>query len=602
MTTSSPGRGRGALRAAIGLSLRADRRATVLTLLLFGLRPTLVTLLMFLVKLIIDGSVAGDTTAVTAAVVALVLTASLWSGTIASSIELSVRMIEATAAAADRRVMTLVSRLPGVAHLDDPQVRDNLEILEQERVYLSEGADALSLVLGAAIRAAVTAVLLSLVDPWMLTIALLAVPALLTSRRAQRRRIAAVEAGAADARRGRHLYAVGTAPSAGKELRLFGVVPELRRRLADAVGAADRRVVRTMTGNLLLTGLGALVFAVGYAGGLVLVMWRFVDGAVSLGDVVLTLGLVTSISMQVNDLVQSLGFLQQTVASARRLRWLEDYVRDAVRDVPTGGPAAPDRLDTGITLRGVGFRYPGADRWALRHVDLRLPAGSTVAVVGGNGAGKSTLIKLLAGLYAPTEGRITVDGTDLTTVAPQRWHARVSAAFQDFSRLEFTVGVGVGVGDLDRLGDEAVITEAVRRGAATEVVAGLPEGLATRLGRSHPDGVDLSGGQWQRLALARSGMRPAPCLLVLDEPTASIDPIAEEAVLRRYLAAARLAAERANGITLFASHRLSTVRTADLVVVVEDGAVVEVGHHDTLLARPDGRYADMYRRQHRAYA
>ncbi|SCL14633.1 ATP-binding cassette, subfamily C [Micromonospora nigra] len=595
-------RRRSAFVAAISLSLGADRRATVLTLLMFGLRPTLVTLLMYLVKLIIDGSVAGDPTAVTVAVVALVLAAALWSGTIAPAIELSVRMIEATAAAVDRRLMTLVSRLPGVAHLDDPTVRDNLEVLEQERVYLSEGADALSLVLGASVRAVVTAVLLSLVDPRMLLIAVLAVPALMTSRWAQRRRIAAVGAGAGAARLGRHLYTVGTSPAAGKELRLFGVLPELRRRLAAATGEADRRVVRAVTGNLLLTGLGALVFAAGYAGGLVLVMWRFVDGSVSLGDVVLTLGLVTSISMQVNELVQSLGFLQQTVASSRRLLALEEYVDDAVRAVPAVGPPAPHRLASGVTLSGVGFRYPGAEGWALRGVDLHLPAGTTVAVVGSNGAGKSTLIKLLAGLYAPTEGRITADDVDLAAIPGGRWYTRVSACFQDFSRLEFTAGVSVGVGDLDRVDDLPAVHEAVRRGAATEVVDGLPQGLSTRLGRSFEDGVDLSGGQWQRLALARASMRPAPCLLVLDEPTASIDPIAEEAVLRRYLAAARRAAESANGITLFASHRLSTARTADLVVVVEGGAIVEVGHHDTLVVRPDGRYADMYRRQHRAYA
>ncbi|MER5703213.1 ABC transporter ATP-binding protein [Micromonospora sp. NPDC002296] len=602
MTRPTGTRRRGALVAAISLSLRADRRATLLTLLMFGLRPTLVTLLMYLVKLIIDGSVVGDTTTVTAAVVALVLTAALWSGTIASAIELSVRMIEATAASVDRRMMTLVSHLPGVAHLEDPKVLDNLEILDQERVFLSEGTDALSLVLGASVRALVTAVLLSLVDPWMLVIAVLAVPALLTSRWGQRRRIAAVEAGAGAARQGRHLYAVGTTPAAGKELRLFGVVPELRRRLAAAVGAADRRVVRAMAGNLLLTTLGALVFAAGYVGGLVLVMWRYIDGSVSLGDVVLTLGLVTSISMQVNELVQSLGFLQQTVASSRRLLWLENYVDEAVRALPASGPAAPRNLTSGITLSRVGFRYPGADGWALRQVDLHIPAGATVAVVGGNGAGKSTLIKLLAGLYAPTEGRITVDGTDLAAIPDGQWYAQVSACFQDFSRLEFSAGVSVGLGDLTRVDDESAVSEAVRRGAATEVVDGLSHGLSTRLGRSFEDGVDLSGGQWQRLALARASMRPAPCLLVLDEPTASIDPIAEEAVLRRYLDAARRAAEQANGVTLFASHRLSTARTADLVVVVDGGSIVEVGRHETLLARPGGRYADMYRRQHRAYA
>lgn len=596
-------RRRSGVRLAVSLSLEADRRATLLTFLSFGLRPAIPVLIAYLVKVVVDAATAGDRGTAIGAAVGIAVAAGVSAGTIASAIEVNVRMIEASATLADRRLMTLVGALPGVAHLENPEVLDQLEVLRQERVFLSEGGDAVSLVLGAAVRAVLTAVVLLLVSPLMLLTPLLAIPSLLASRRGQRRRNAALEATAQRARLGQHLQAVAISPPGGRELRLSGLVDSVRGHRAEAVGTVDRAVTRAVAGNLVATTAAGAFFAAGYVLALLHVLGTYSQGGLSLGDVVLTVSLVTLVNLQVGQAVQFLGFLQQTAASARRLLWLEDYVERVADDARVPGPprSAPVRLRDGLRLSGVGFRYPGSDAWALRGVDLQLPAGSVVAVVGANGAGKSTMIKLLAGLYRPSEGRVTVDGVDLADVAAADWSSRLSACFQDYSQLEFAVRQSVGAGDVPRMDDPDAVALAIREGAATEVVDVLPDGVDTLLGRSFSHGTQLSGGQWQRVALSRARMRQSPVLLVLDEPTAAIDPLAEEVLLNGYLAAARATAARTNGITLFASHRLSTARAADLIVVVDGGRVVESGDHGALMAA-GGLYGDLYRRQANAYS
>jgi ATP-binding cassette subfamily B protein len=257
-------------------------------------------------------------------------------------------------------------------------------------------------------------------------------------------------------------------------------------------------------------------------------------------------------------------------------------------------------LRDGIRMRGVTFRYPGTDRTAVIDVDLFLPAGATVALVGDNGAGKTTLVKLLARLYDPTEGCVTVDGRDLRDIDPHAWRSRVSAAFQDFVKFEFTARTSVGLGDLPRRDDDRAVASALRRGDALAVVDGLPRGLDTQLGTRFEGGTDLSQGQWQRLALARAFMRPDPVLLLLDEPAAALDPAAEEALLHTFTVGARAAAARSGAVTVLVTHRISSGRLADLVVVLEHGRVVETGSHADLLSA-GGRYAELYELQARAY-
>jgi ATP-binding cassette, subfamily B, bacterial len=222
-----------------------------------------------------------------------------------------------------------------------------------------------------------------------------------------------------------------------------------------------------------------------------------------------------------------------------------------------------------------------------------------VAVVGENGAGKTTLVKLLARLYEPTAGRILVDGVDLRRLDPDAWRARIAAGFQDFARFELLAREAVGVGHLARIGDATAVRGALGRAGAAQVVTSLPGGLETQLGRAWHGGVDLSGGEWQRLALGRAFMREGPLLLVLDEPTAAIDAPTEHALFERFAAAARSGASRGT-VTLLISHRFSTVRMADLILVLDGGRVVERGSHDELMQRR-GLYAELFDLQAAAY-
>ncbi|HVF11597.1 MAG TPA: ATP-binding cassette domain-containing protein, partial [Actinomycetota bacterium] len=253
----------------------------------------------------------------------------------------------------------------------------------------------------------------------------------------------------------------------------------------------------------------------------------------------------------------------------------------------------------GMELKDVSFKYPGTESYVLQGVNLSLPAGSTVAVVGDNGAGKTTLIKLLCRFYRPTEGQILADGSDIDRFEPEQWRSRMSAGFQDFARFEFQAGEVVGVGDIPQIDDGPTLERALARGGATDVITALPLGMNTQLGKSFDEGVELSGGQWQKLALGRSMMRD-PLLLVLDEPTASLDANAEHALFERFAAASERAARTSGAITVLVSHRFSTVRMADLIVVVEAGRVLEIGSHKELLDRK-GLYADLFEMQARGY-
>jgi ATP-binding cassette, subfamily B, bacterial len=263
---------------------------------------------------------------------------------------------------------------------------------------------------------------------------------------------------------------------------------------------------------------------------------------------------------------------------------------------------APERIERGVRVEGMTFRYPGTETNVLEDIDLELPAGSTIAFVGENGAGKSTLVKLLCRFYEPTGGRIAVDGVDLASIDAHAWRDRIAAGFQDFAKFELLASESVGIGDLPRVSDRAAIEQAVDRGAARDVVEDMPEGLETPIGTSHPEGgAELSGGQWQKLALARAMMRERPLLLVLDEPTSALDASAEHELFERYAVSARAVARATGGIAVFVSHRFSTVRMADLIVVVEDGRIAEQGTHAELVAL-SGLYAELFDLQAAAYA
>jgi ATP-binding cassette subfamily B protein len=249
---------------------------------------------------------------------------------------------------------------------------------------------------------------------------------------------------------------------------------------------------------------------------------------------------------------------------------------------------------TGIVLSDVGFRYPGKEAWALRHVDLTIPSGESLALVGENGAGKTTLVKLLTRLYEPTEGRIVLDGRDLQEWPRDVLRRRFGVLFQDFNQYQLKLRENVGFGSVDHLDDGARIARAVERGGAGELVSSLPEGLDAPLGRWFQNGTELSGGQWQKIALARAFMREDADILVLDEPTAALDAEAEHAVFASF----RQLAE--GKTTIVISHRFPTVRMARRIVVLDHGTIVESGTHDELVAL-GGKYARMFALQAEGY-
>jgi ATP-binding cassette subfamily B protein len=348
-----------------------------------------------------------------------------------------------------------------------------------------------------------------------------------------------------------------------------------------------------------ITTAGWLVYALSFVGAVVFATVRAVNGDSTAGEVLLVVAIGRASTTQISMLAQGYANLATITRTIRRFLWLEDYSKQTTVD-PARRRPVPVRLHHGITLEHVTFRYHDTESPALLDANLHLPAGATIALVGENGAGKTTLVKLLGAMYRPTEGRILVDDDDLADYDVEEWRGRLAATFQDFSRYELVARQTVGVGDLPRLDEITAIETALERANGTDVIAGLDEGLDTRLGRSFEGGRELSGGQWQKLALGRGMMRDEPLLLLLDEPTASLDAATEHALFERYADASRRAGRGTGAITLLVSHRFSTVQMADLIVVLDRADILEVGSHDELV-RAGGRYAELYELQARAY-
>jgi len=398
-----------------------------------------------------------------------------------------------------------------------------------------------------------------------------------------------------------HLFTLASTAAPARELRTFGVTDGLLARHARLGDEVNARALRAARVGALWEASGWILYAAGFGAAIVALVLRGAHGDVSPGAVVEVVSLLRRAQRQVTGATASAGSFATSVTTADRLLWLEDYVA-GLR--PGTGAAPPAGITEGIRFEHVSFTYPGQETQALHDVCLTLRAGTTVAVVGENGAGKTTLIKLLTGMYRPTSGRITVDGRDLAGIDPERWRAATTGAFQDFVRFSMSLGDGVGAGDLPRIDDRAAVLGAIRRAGAGDFVeaGGGPAdagvlGLDTLLG-PYIGGRQLSGGQWQRLALARGLMRDEPLLIVLDEPTASLDAPSEAALFASYREAAL---DSAGGtITVLVSHRFGTVHMADQIIVVEGGRVAESGDHRALMER-GGVYAELFALQAAGY-
>jgi ATP-binding cassette subfamily B protein len=402
------------------------------------------------------------------------------------------------------------------------------------------------------------------------------------------------ERGASFARLARHLFVTATTAPPGKEVRVAGIADRLVRQRQESWARWHYPIAATRWTSAWWHSAAWAIFGTGYVGAVVFVS---TGPSASPGNVLLVLAAGAQLSAYVGATVAEIGFLRGIwMDGSRRLAWLEDYA--ASLEARTDAPV-PDELREGIEFEHVWFRYPGTMQPVLRDVSLTLPAGAVIAIVGENGAGKTTLVKLLSRFYQPTEGRILVDGVDLAAMPADEWRTRLAGAYQDFYRFELRARQAVGVGDVPRLDDGPAVVTAVGRAGADDVVARLGAGLETQLGPAWPGGVDVSFGQWQKLALARGFMRDEPLVLVLDEPTAALDAETEHALFERYAAGARREAVRGR-IVVLVSHRFSTVRMADLIVVLDGSRVVEVGSHDELMAN-GGTYAELYGIQATAY-
>ena len=495
--------------------------------------------------------------------------------------------------AIESHVVHLQASVTSIEHHERPEYLDRLQILKDHAFLLNHLYHSFMSTLGLVIRLGITVALLVSVHPALLGLLLFAVPTVIAStwRAGVERR---AEEGVAQYRRAaRHFYDLGTLAGPAKEIRVSGGAEWLIVKRSQALRRWFDTVGRARWATAATHAVAWAIFGAGYVLAVVLVA-TVLDG--SAGEVLLVLATGANLSRYMGMTAGAADFLRWTLDAAARLAWLEDY---AARQKTSVGPA-PARIERGIALRNVSFAYPGTDKLVLDDVSLDLPAGAVVAIVGENGAGKTTLVKLLSRFYEPTAGEIVVDDVDLSSIAADAWRARLAGAYQDFFRYEFFARETVGVGDLVRMDERDVVDEAVARGGASDVVAKLPLGLDTQLGPTWDDGVELSFGQWQKLALARGFMRDHPLLLVLDEPTAALDAETEHALFERFASASR--EERTDGrITVLVSHRFSTVRMADLIVVIDGAHIVESGSHDELMAR-SGLYAELYGIQAKAYS
>ena len=386
-----------------------------------------------------------------------------------------------------------------------------------------------------------------------------------------------------------------------KEVKLFGIGPLLMDRyrgLAELFYAEDRKLaVRRAWTTHLLSMLATLAFYGAYAAMALLAA----TGKLTLGNMTLYILAFRQGQSAFQSILSGIGSMYEHNLYMSNL--FEYLALAHVRIGKNGEPGRARGAGAEIRFEGVGFRYPDKEEWALRGIDLTIGKGESVALVGENGAGKTTLIKLLTGLYTPTEGRVLVGGEDVRAWDQEALRRRIGVVFQDFNQYHLKVRENVGFGSVDHMEDEPRIARAVERGGAEELVGALPGGLDAPLGRWFQDGTELSGGQWQKVALARAFMREEADILVLDEPTAALDAESEHAVFERFRALAAgkdRPAEQGPRTTIVISHRFPTVRMASRIIVLEKGRIVEEGTHDALVAHGK-KYARMFSLQAEGY-
>jgi ATP-binding cassette, subfamily B, bacterial len=505
------------------------------------------------------------------------------------------------------KIATRINAAQGIAHLEQPDHLAHIDHLAQHKRTLAMGPQHALVLLQMTVRTAIICALLASIYAPLALLVLAGVPPFLADRKATAITDDAEQHLAEKKRLAGALFRLTSSASSAKELRIFDLRRELitrTRRLNDQLTSTASAAA---TRAALWSAAGWATYGLGFAGAIAVIALRAANGETRAAQLILAVALLRRAQLSISQVSDTTRKLSASAACADHLLWLEDYASSEHRDhsssvspIVLSRRPVPSGLRSGVRLVDLSFSYPDAHAPVIDQLNLDLACGQSVAIVGENGAGKSTLVKLITGMYRPCSGRILLDGIDLSSIDLGDWRSRCSAVFQDFVRYDLTVGDNVGVGDLPSRADHRAVESAIASAGGAKVLTQLPAGIATRLGWSFDDGHNLSAGQWQTLALSRGMMRPAPLLVILDEPTGNLDAVTEHALFTRHLRYARGTASRSGTITLLISHRFSTVRAADLIAVMDGGRIIEQGDHATLMAA-EGAYADMFRLQADAY-
>ena len=429
-------------------------------------------------------------------------------------------------------------------------------------------------------------------EPWIAVILFGAsIPAFIAQGRYSRMFFRMLTWRAPEFRQLRYLEELLTSDKSIREVRLFGLADTMIQRhestfqtyYDEDVAIARRRSWMSVGWGIVST----LSFYVAYAW----VVWSTIQGQLTIGGLTFYATILRQSQSTVQGLFNSVNWLLENGMFMTQL--VEFFALKPIMPKSAQPVAMPEPMREGIRFHNVSFRYPEHTHWTLRHVDLHIRAGETLALVGLNGAGKTTLVKLLTRLYDPTEGHISIDGIDLRDIDPADLHEHMGVIFQDFVRYQMTLNDNIGFGNIAAINDEVRIQQAAAHGGADEIVNQLSQGYQTTLGRQFQQGRELSGGQWQKIALSRAFMRDGG-ILILDEPTAALDAQHEYDVFQRFreLTAGRTA--------ILISHRFSTVRMADRIAVLEHGTLREIGSHAELIAA-QGLYAELFEMQAQGY-
>ena len=482
--------------------------------------------------------------------------------------------------------------------LENSEIYDKLERARRQTVGRIGLVTGLLATVQDAITLATLAAAITVHVPWLLLLVVLAVlPSFLGESRFAALSYSLLYSWTEERRQLDYLRYVGASDVSAKEVKLFGLARFLVDRYAELSAEFFEANRALAVRRAVVSSALALLGTLGYYGAYAAIIYLTVTGHRSPAGP-FTIGVLTFLAASFR---QSRDLIQRTLLSISQLveqsLYLDDLftflgIEPRIRSRP-GAPPVPAPFRDGFVFEDVGFRYPGSERWAVRHLSFRVRPGERLALVGENGAGKTTLAKLLARLYDPTEGRILLDGRDLREYSVESLRANVGVIFQDFFRYDLPLGENIAVGDVARIEDAGAITAAAERSLADSVAARFPAGYAQLLGRRFEGGVDLSGGEWQKVALARAYLRAAQ-LLILDEPTAALDARAEYEVFQRFseLTVGRMA--------VLISHRFSTVRMADRILVLRQGELLEEGSHEQLL-RLGGLYAELFQLQAAGY-